>query len=84
MYPVGTIAPTCHFDEASKDIVVALEAKQMTAITNKASNPRDHSAAARWGRCILRRIGARYLECCQMYGACEVRIVRRRYDGEPV
>jgi hypothetical protein len=81
---VGTIAPTCHFDEAAKAIIVVLELKQMTAITNRASNPGDQSAAARWGRRLLKEMGARYRECCRTQGACELRIIRRRYDGEPV
>lgn len=81
---LGSFAPTCAWNEASKVLYVTLEMKQMIATTRDAANPADNSESAQWGRAMLQEIASLYEKYCEEHGTCEVRIVRRRYDDEPV
>jgi hypothetical protein len=81
---LGTFTPTTHWRDDEKALYVTLETKQMIAVLHHAPIPFDESKEAKWGRRILEEIHRMYLEHVKKYGACEVRIIHRRYDGEIV
>lgn len=81
---LGTFSPTCHWRDDEKALYVTLNTKQIVAVLHHAPIPCDQSPEARWGRKILEELHRMYLEHVKKHGACEVRIILRRYDGEIV
>jgi hypothetical protein len=81
---LGTFAPTTHWNDAEKVLYITLETKQMVAVLHHAPIPSDESKEAKWGRRILEEIHRMYLEHVKKHGACEIRLIPRRYDGEIV
>ena len=81
---LGTFAPTTHWNDDEKVLYITLETKQTGAVLHHAPIPSDESNEAKWGRQILEEIHRMYLEHLKKHGACEIRLIHRRYDGEIV
>ena len=81
---LGTFAPTTHWNDDERVLYITLETKQMVAVLHHAPIPSDESKEANWGRRILEEIHRMYLEHIKKHGACEIRLIHRRYDGEIV
>jgi hypothetical protein len=77
------ISPTCHYDTETKTLWVILELNQIRALA-LAGIPSDNSADAMIGRGLLKEIDELHDQHTEKHGACEVRIIQRRYDGAPL
>lgn len=74
--------PTSHFDKETKTFLFHMEQGQVRALFQ--ANLQEDTEEARFGRELLNEIKKLYEEAVKKHGAIGIRIIPRKYDGEPV